>query len=192
MCCGAYAKSWDVAKVWLKNKLLVGKKDLRLERDGDFLLPATTSQKNHNSRKYFDSAKNRGILLYEFTSFFFLTLTIAYVEGVGCVYLHVCIFLFLLWYWLSNSHCLIPLQILKLYAWESSYQKKIIKIREQELEVQKSAGYLAVFSMLTLTCIPFLVSVYNISHFDFQIRFVDSPPSYLELRRPKWNVLYLK
>lgn len=89
-------------------------------------------------------------------------------------------------------HCLLPLQILKLYAWESSYQKKIIEIREQELEVQKSAGYLAVFSMLTLTCIPFLVSVYNISHFDFQIRFVDSPPSYLELRCPNWNLLYLK
>ncbi|KAB0390911.1 hypothetical protein E2I00_016313, partial [Balaenoptera physalus] len=51
------------------------------------------------------------------------------------------------------------LKILKLYAWEHSYKKKIIEIREQELEVQKSAGYLAVFSMLTLTCIPFFVSV---------------------------------
>ncbi|XP_014414041.2 multidrug resistance-associated protein 1 isoform X2 [Camelus ferus] len=51
------------------------------------------------------------------------------------------------------------IKILKLYAWEPSYKKKVIKIREQELEIQKSAGYLAVFSMLTLTCIPFLVSL---------------------------------
>ncbi|XP_077621781.1 multidrug resistance-associated protein 1-like isoform X1 [Crocuta crocuta] len=51
------------------------------------------------------------------------------------------------------------IKILKLYAWEPSYKKKIAEIREQELEVQKSAGYLAVFSMLTLTCIPFLVSL---------------------------------
>uniref|UniRef100_A0A8C6AL61 Multidrug resistance-associated protein 1-like n=1 Tax=Monodon monoceros TaxID=40151 RepID=A0A8C6AL61_MONMO len=51
------------------------------------------------------------------------------------------------------------IKILKLYAWEPSYKKKIIEIREQELEVQKSAGYLAVFSMLTLTCIPFFVSL---------------------------------
>ncbi|XP_070453690.1 multidrug resistance-associated protein 1-like isoform X1 [Equus przewalskii] len=51
------------------------------------------------------------------------------------------------------------IKILKLYAWEPSYKKKIIEIREQELEIQKSAGYLAVFSMLTLTCIPFLVSL---------------------------------
>uniref|UniRef100_A0A8C9K421 Uncharacterized protein n=1 Tax=Panthera tigris altaica TaxID=74533 RepID=A0A8C9K421_PANTA len=59
----------------------------------------------------------------------------------------------------QKPHCLHPLQILKLYAWEPSYKKKIVEIREQELEVQKSAGYLAVFSMLTLTCIPFLVSL---------------------------------
>ncbi|KAB1283927.1 Multidrug resistance-associated protein 1 [Camelus dromedarius] len=51
------------------------------------------------------------------------------------------------------------IKILKLYAWEPSYKKKVIEIREQELEIQKSAGYLAVFSMLTLTCIPFLVSL---------------------------------
>ncbi|XP_043849386.1 multidrug resistance-associated protein 1-like [Dromiciops gliroides] len=51
------------------------------------------------------------------------------------------------------------IKILKLYAWEPSYQKKIIKIREHELEFQKSTGYLTVFSMLTLTCIPFLVSL---------------------------------
>ncbi|XP_059865823.1 multidrug resistance-associated protein 1-like [Delphinus delphis] len=51
------------------------------------------------------------------------------------------------------------IKILKLYAWEPSYKKKIIEIREQELEVQESAGYLAVFSMLTLTCVPFFVSL---------------------------------
>ncbi|XP_035948566.2 multidrug resistance-associated protein 1-like isoform X2 [Halichoerus grypus] len=51
------------------------------------------------------------------------------------------------------------IKILKLYTWEPSYKKKIIEIREQELEVQKSAGYLAVFSMLTLTCIPFLTRI---------------------------------
>ncbi|MBZ3876593.1 Canalicular multispecific organic anion transporter 1 [Sciurus carolinensis] len=51
------------------------------------------------------------------------------------------------------------LKILKLYAWEPAYKNKIIKIRDQELEFQKSATYLAVCSMLTLTCIPFLVSL---------------------------------
>lgn len=51
------------------------------------------------------------------------------------------------------------IKILKLYAWEPAYKDKIIKIRDQELEFQKSTRYLAVFSMLTLTCVPFLVSL---------------------------------
>ncbi|XP_044142673.1 multidrug resistance-associated protein 1-like [Bufo gargarizans] len=51
------------------------------------------------------------------------------------------------------------IKILKLYAWEPSYQKKVVDIRECEMEVLKSSGYLTTFSMLTLTCIPFLVSI---------------------------------
>uniref|UniRef100_A0A2K6RZG7 Multidrug resistance-associated protein 1-like n=1 Tax=Saimiri boliviensis boliviensis TaxID=39432 RepID=A0A2K6RZG7_SAIBB len=51
------------------------------------------------------------------------------------------------------------IKILKLYAWEPSYKNKVIKIRDQELEFQKSARYLTVFSMLTLTYIPFLMSL---------------------------------
>ncbi|XP_075450089.1 multidrug resistance-associated protein 1-like isoform X3 [Ascaphus truei] len=51
------------------------------------------------------------------------------------------------------------IKILKLYAWEPSYQKKVVDIREREMDVLKSSGYLATFSMLTLTCIPFLVSL---------------------------------
>ncbi|KAM4699578.1 multidrug resistance-associated protein 1-like [Discoglossus pictus] len=51
------------------------------------------------------------------------------------------------------------IKILKLYAWEPSYQKKVVDIRENEMDVLRSSGYLTTFSMLTLTCIPFLVSL---------------------------------
>ncbi|XP_043394288.1 multidrug resistance-associated protein 1 isoform X1 [Chelonia mydas] len=51
------------------------------------------------------------------------------------------------------------IKILKLYAWEPSYQKKVVEIREHEIDVLKSSGYLTTFSMLTLTCIPFMVSL---------------------------------
>ncbi|XP_073473151.1 multidrug resistance-associated protein 1-like isoform X1 [Aquarana catesbeiana] len=51
------------------------------------------------------------------------------------------------------------IKILKLYAWEPSYQRKVGDIREKEMDVLKSSGYLTTFSMLTLTCIPFLVSI---------------------------------
>ncbi|XP_074853753.1 ATP-binding cassette sub-family C member 2-like isoform X2 [Carettochelys insculpta] len=51
------------------------------------------------------------------------------------------------------------IKILKLYAWEPSYQKKVMEVREHEIDALKSSGYLATFSMLTLTCIPFMVSL---------------------------------
>uniref|UniRef100_A0A803YH27 ATP binding cassette subfamily C member 1 n=1 Tax=Meleagris gallopavo TaxID=9103 RepID=A0A803YH27_MELGA len=51
------------------------------------------------------------------------------------------------------------IKILKLYAWEPSYQRKVMDIREREVDVLKSSGYLKTYSMLTLTCIPFMVSL---------------------------------
>ncbi|XP_027504549.1 multidrug resistance-associated protein 1-like isoform X1 [Corapipo altera] len=49
------------------------------------------------------------------------------------------------------------IKILKLYAWEPAYQRKVLSIREREMDVLKSSGYLTTYSTLTLTCIPFMV-----------------------------------
>ncbi|NWZ27000.1 MRP1 protein, partial [Asarcornis scutulata] len=57
------------------------------------------------------------------------------------------------------SEMLHGIKILKLYAWEPSYQMKVMNIREREVDVLKSSGYLTTYSMLTLTCIPFMVSL---------------------------------
>ncbi|KAM6095067.1 multidrug resistance-associated protein 1-like isoform 9-T9 [Chlamydotis macqueenii] len=57
------------------------------------------------------------------------------------------------------SEMLHGIKILKLYAWEPAYQRKVMNIREHEVDVLKSSGYLATYSMLTLTCIPFMVSL---------------------------------
>ena len=105
-----------------------------------------------------------GVIYFLGTIFTFTVMSVCVLQ---CVYLYVCMLFY--FFYDIDCHHLTSLQILKLYAWEPSYKKKIIEIREQELEVQKSAGYLTVFSMLTLTCIPFLVSVYIISCFDFQV-----------------------
>ncbi|NWV07412.1 MRP1 protein, partial [Ptilonorhynchus violaceus] len=51
------------------------------------------------------------------------------------------------------------IKVLKLYAWEPAYQRKVLRIREHELDVLKSSGYLTIYAMLTLTCIPFMVSL---------------------------------
>ncbi|NXC00727.1 MRP1 protein, partial [Orthonyx spaldingii] len=57
------------------------------------------------------------------------------------------------------SEILHGIKILKLYAWEPAYQKKVMRIREHEVDVLKSSGYLTTYSMLTLTCIPFMVTL---------------------------------
>uniref|UniRef100_A0A669QTK6 ATP binding cassette subfamily C member 1 n=1 Tax=Phasianus colchicus TaxID=9054 RepID=A0A669QTK6_PHACC len=57
------------------------------------------------------------------------------------------------------SEMLHGIKILKLYAWEPSYQRKVMRIREREVDVLKSSGYLKTYSMLTLTCIPFMVTL---------------------------------
>ncbi|XP_014802622.1 PREDICTED: multidrug resistance-associated protein 1-like, partial [Calidris pugnax] len=57
------------------------------------------------------------------------------------------------------SEMLHGIKILKLYAWEPACQRKVMNIREREVDVLKSSGYLTTYSMLTLTCIPFMVSL---------------------------------
>ncbi|NXN36277.1 MRP1 protein, partial [Rhinoptilus africanus] len=57
------------------------------------------------------------------------------------------------------SEMLHGIKILKLYAWEPAYQRKVMSIREREVDVLKSSGYLMTYSMLTLTCIPFMKRV---------------------------------
>ncbi|XP_047908890.1 multidrug resistance-associated protein 1 isoform X5 [Anser cygnoides] len=57
------------------------------------------------------------------------------------------------------SEMLHGIKILKLHAWEPAYQRKVTNIREREVGVLKSSGYLTTYSMLTLTCIPFMVSL---------------------------------
>ncbi|XP_071175210.1 multidrug resistance-associated protein 1-like isoform X1 [Mytilus edulis] len=51
------------------------------------------------------------------------------------------------------------IKVLKLYAWEKSFQKKILDIRNKELDILKRYGYLQAFSTFSFTCAPFLVTL---------------------------------
>ena len=51
------------------------------------------------------------------------------------------------------------IKILKLYAWEDSFIKKILEIRDEELRVLRSAAYLNAISSFFWNCAPFLVSI---------------------------------
>ncbi|CAG0920359.1 unnamed protein product [Notodromas monacha] len=51
------------------------------------------------------------------------------------------------------------IKVLKLYAWEPSFQKFVVDIRDKEIEVLTQAAYLNAGTSFIWTCAPFLVSV---------------------------------
>ena len=58
----------------------------------------------------------------------------------------------------SPTVCLLYfVQVLKLYAWELSFQEKILEIRNKELRVLRKAAYLQAAASFSWTCAPFLV-----------------------------------
>ncbi|XP_067091719.1 canalicular multispecific organic anion transporter 1 [Osmerus mordax] len=57
------------------------------------------------------------------------------------------------------------IKILKLYAWESSFQSQVEGIREQELQVMKKFAYLSSVSTFIFSCAPALVSLATFATF---------------------------
>lgn len=51
------------------------------------------------------------------------------------------------------------MKILKLYAWEPSFEDQVLEVREKELKVMRGFAYLTSVSIFIFTCAPFLVSL---------------------------------
>ncbi|XP_066599372.1 multidrug resistance-associated protein 1 isoform X2 [Prorops nasuta] len=51
------------------------------------------------------------------------------------------------------------IKVLKLYAWEPSFEQQILKIRKKEIQVLKEAAYLNAGTSFIWSCAPFLVSL---------------------------------
>nr|KAG5700435.1 hypothetical protein BaRGS_010348 [Batillaria attramentaria] len=51
------------------------------------------------------------------------------------------------------------MKVLKLYAWESSFEQKVTDIRDKELVVLRKSAYLNAFSTFTWTVAPFIVTL---------------------------------
>lgn len=53
-------------------------------------------------------------------------------------------------------------QVLKLYAWEPSFEGQVLTIRDKEVQVLKEQAYLNAGTSFIWSCAPFMVSVtYN-------------------------------
>ena len=57
------------------------------------------------------------------------------------------------------------IKVLKLYAWEPSFEKQILGIRTKEIQVLKEAAYLNAGTSFIWSCAPFLVSLVTFATF---------------------------
>lgn len=57
-------------------------------------------------------------------------------------------------------------QVLKLYAWEPSFEQKVLDIRGKEIKVLRTAAYLNAATSFIWACAPFLVLKRFINHFN--------------------------
>jgi ATP-binding cassette, subfamily C (CFTR/MRP), member 1 len=57
------------------------------------------------------------------------------------------------------------IKVLKLYAWEPSFEAQILKIRDKEIHVLKQAAYLNAGTSFIWACAPFLVSLVTFAVF---------------------------
>nr|XP_008197311.1 PREDICTED: multidrug resistance-associated protein 1 isoform X2 [Tribolium castaneum] len=57
------------------------------------------------------------------------------------------------------------IKVLKLYAWEPSFEKQILKIRTKEIQVLKEAAYMNAGTSFIWSCAPFLVSLITFAVF---------------------------
>ncbi|XP_054162827.1 multidrug resistance-associated protein 1-like, partial [Oppia nitens] len=60
---------------------------------------------------------------------------------------------------LITNDVLNGIKVLKLYAWEKAFIDKILQIRGKELGFLRTAGYWSTISLLTSTCLPFMVTL---------------------------------
>lgn len=59
------------------------------------------------------------------------------------------------------------IKVLKLYAWEPSFEEQILKIRNKEIKVLKEAAYLNAGTSFIWSCAPFLVMFSEFSYINF-------------------------
>ncbi|XP_054270085.1 multidrug resistance-associated protein 1-like [Macrosteles quadrilineatus] len=65
----------------------------------------------------------------------------------------------------TMNEVLSGIKVLKLYAWEPSFEQKITKIRQKEVRVLKTAAYFNSFSMFAFSMTPFLVALVSFATF---------------------------
>lgn len=59
------------------------------------------------------------------------------------------------------------IRVLKLYAWEESFEEQVLKIRNRELNVLRKSRYLHAFTSFIMNCTPFMVSRFYLENYTY-------------------------
>ncbi|KAK9886060.1 hypothetical protein WA026_014842 [Henosepilachna vigintioctopunctata] len=75
------------------------------------------------------------------------------------------------------------MKVLKLYAWEPSFEKQILKIRSKEISVLKQAAYMNAGTSFIWSCAPFLVSLVSFATYVMvdEKNVLDAPTAFVSI-----------
>lgn len=73
------------------------------------------------------------------------------------------------------------MKVLKLYAWENSFQEKVDKIRNQELDTLRKYSYIGAVGTFTWTCAPFLVTLATFASYVLSGHNLDATTAFVSL-----------
>nr|CAD7256941.1 unnamed protein product [Timema shepardi] len=75
------------------------------------------------------------------------------------------------------------IKVLKLYAWEPSFEQRILQIRNKEIDVIKQSAYLSAGTSFVFSCSPFLVAFVSFATFVLvdENNILDAPTVFVSL-----------
>nr|CAD7402137.1 unnamed protein product [Timema poppensis] len=75
------------------------------------------------------------------------------------------------------------IKVLKLYAWEPSFEQRILQIRNKEMDVMKQSAYLSAGTSFVFSCSPFLVAFVSFATFVLvdENNILDAPTVFVSL-----------
>ncbi|CAG2055590.1 unnamed protein product [Timema podura] len=75
------------------------------------------------------------------------------------------------------------IKVLKLYAWEPSFERRILQIRNKEMDVMKQSAYLSAGTSFVFSCSPFLVAFVSFATFVLadENNILDAPTVFVSL-----------
>lgn len=61
------------------------------------------------------------------------------------------------------------IKVLKLYAWEPSFEKQVLNVRDKEIKILRENAYIGAGTSFVWSCAPFLVNKFEFLFLDWEL-----------------------